>query len=177
MFVAFHTLRHRLARSGAPTATFIPVIQTKEERKVWFKDQIARAPAVEKLTITYLMKRVFTKIFYYQNEAQAMKSASNQAANRGSSNIFSLNGSNPRTDVESEFGSRNLPLFEGTDENIEMEEKLRNAIMNYLIDVLGMDPAHSQFVKYYSFLWLNGSGRGGTPTTLADLMEIYFFCV
>ena len=32
--------------------------------------------------------------------------------------------------------------------------------MNYLIDVLGMDPAHSQFVRYYSFLWLNGSGMG-----------------
>jgi len=143
--------------SESALAKCIPFTSTPAVQKSIVEAQIAQTPLVERMTAIFLAQSL-SAFTYYQDNTHAALGPTSPGHNRVGCNIHS-DGVNYRPDIN-EDEPKNLGICDNNAANINTLSILHIAIIMYLVEVLGMHKADEQYVVYYSFLWLIGSGMG-----------------
>jgi len=143
--------------SESALAKCIPFTSTPAVQKSIVKAQIAQTPLVERRTARFLYQSLM-KFDYYQDSTHAALGPTSPGHNRVGCNIHS-DGINHRPDIN-EDEPKKLGISDNNAANIKIQSLLHIALIMYLVEVLGMHPKDEEYVAYYSFLWLIGSGMG-----------------
>jgi len=143
--------------SESALAKCIPFTSTPAVQKSIVEAQIAQTPLVERMTAIFLAQSL-SAFTYIQNHVHAGLGSTSPGFNRLECQIHS-NGGNYRKDINEDEPSK-LGICDNNAANIKILSLLHIAIIMYLVEVLGMHKADEQYVVYYSFLWLIGSGMG-----------------
>ena len=144
------------------------------EQEAIVRAHMGQCAFMERNTAAFLLYCLMP-LYFFQNSKWALQRNSPGHLQMECQIGSSYSQGNNRDDFGTGIGGSPLPICETSIANQELLKELHVVIIQYLVEVLGMNPDDEKLVKYHSFLWFLFSGMGYHGDFASEVHTNYFF--